>query len=322
MTNGSKMHKDKEIEQAISTAWRSTGLNRWLELGGADITPLDGHTLEPEVLPNEDAVGEAMLDEIRSLARNKPGKLVVVLLGGRGGQSLHRKLGALAAAPQPVEWIPRLHLFMQDALAPLPQASTLSFVYDFRRLLGAAFLEQVGGFHVLRTDTDDIVTEVERYVLQILSLGGPDIFFVGHGPEPDNASHIAYIRPNSGASAADLCGVIPISPTILEHHIAKFRAGGVPVTIEDETACRRASSIVTLGPALLLQSRRVVQSIVDAETAPAKRATYRKLLETRLAKAPMDLARQLDENPGLWVRVCGNVRSLVLPNLLDAARAK
>lgn len=310
--------------QATSAIWRSTGLsstglNRWLALPGTGMRIPRGHALEPEVLPDEDAVGEAMLEEIRSLARNKPGKLVVILLGGRGGQALHRKLAALVATPQPIEWIPRLHLFMQDALAPMPPASTLSFVYDFRRLLGTAFLERVGGFYTLRTDTSNITAEVEHYVNQLLSLGGPNIFFVGHGPEAGNASHIAYIRPNSGASAGDLCGVIPISPTILEHHIAKFRAGGVPVTAEDEAACRRASSIVTLGPALLLQSGRIVQSIVDADTAPAKRATYRKLCETRLAQEPEILARQLDENPGLWVRVCGNVRSLVLPSLMETA---
>jgi 6-phosphogluconolactonase/glucosamine-6-phosphate isomerase/deaminase len=312
------MRKNDRIELAVSLAWRSAGLGRWLAQDERNIPTLCGHDLKPEVLADEDAVGEAMLDEIRGLARNKLGKLVIVLLGGRGGQALHRKLGVLATAPQPVEWIRRLHLFMQDALAPLPTTSTLSFVYDFRRLLGPAFLEQVGGFHVLRTNTKDLTAEVEHYVSQMLSLGGPDIFFVGHGPEPDNASHIAYIRPKSGASAADLCGVIPISAAILEHHIAKFRAGGVPITAEDEVACRRASSIVTLGPALLLQSRRVVQSIVDADTAPAKRATYRNLRETKLAERPEVLARQLDENPGLWVRVCGSIRSLVLPNLIDS----
>jgi hypothetical protein len=56
------------------------------------------------------------------------------------------------------------------------------------------------------------------------TVGGLDIFFLGHGPEPGDASHLAYIKPNSEATFRDMAGIIPISESILEHHIAKFRA--------------------------------------------------------------------------------------------------
>jgi len=42
----------------------------------------------------------------------------------------------------------------------------------------------------------------------------------------------------------------------------------------------RATHIFTLGPAAILSSRRVVQSVVDAATAPSKRISYRNLLDT------------------------------------------
>src|SRR5262249_39009427 len=130
------------------------------------------------------------------------------------------------------------------------------------------------------------------------------------------ASHLAYIKPGSGARATDLAGVIPISASILDHHINKFKAGGVDFTEADEAECRRARQILTLGPAAILGARRIVQSIVDADTAPAKRASYRRLLETEIADDPEARARQVDENPGLWLRLHKNVRSLVLPNVL------
>jgi hypothetical protein len=59
-----------------------------------------------------------------------------------------------------------------------------------------------------------------------------------------------------------------------------------------------------------------VQSIVDADTAPAKRATDRRVMETRIADDSEARVRQLDENPGLWIRLHPNVRSLILPNVL------
>jgi hypothetical protein len=49
-----------------------------------------------EVLPSEAALGRAMFDEIVTAAVAKDGPLVMILVGGRGGQALHRRLGALA----------------------------------------------------------------------------------------------------------------------------------------------------------------------------------------------------------------------------------
>jgi hypothetical protein len=60
-----------------------------------------------------------------------------------------------------------------------------------------------------------------------------------------------------------------------------------------------------------------VQSIVDADTAPAKRESYRRLLTTALATDAETRQTQFDENPGLWLRVQPNVRSLILPNVLE-----
>ena len=110
---------------------------------------------------------------------------------------------------------------------------------------------------------------------------------------------------------------MPISSTILEHHITKFKAGGSSVTDEDVAECRSASHIFTLGPAAILDAKLIVQSIVDASTAPAKKQSYRRVLDTELSEDPDELARQLDENPGLWVRLHPNVRSFVLPDVLE-----
>lgn len=74
---------------------------------------------------------------------------------------------------------------------------------------------------------------------------------------------------------------------------------------------------MTLGPAAVLKARKIVQSIVDASTAPAKRQSFRRLIDTQLSSDPAERARQLDENPGLWIRLHPNVRSFVLPDLLE-----
>ena len=126
-----------------------------------------------------------------------------------------------------------------------------------------------------------------------------------------------YIKPGSGATYNDVAGLIPISHSILEHHINKFKAGGTVVTEADEAECRGAKHILTLGPAAILGARRVVQSIVDADTAPAKRESYRQLLTTRIAADAETRANQFDRNPGLWLRVHPNVRSLTLPDVLE-----
>jgi 6-phosphogluconolactonase/glucosamine-6-phosphate isomerase/deaminase len=268
-------------------------------------------------LPSEEAVGVAMLEELRAVARAKEGDLVIILLGGRGAQALHRLLGRLATSNEKDWLLERLHVFTQDALAPLRMDNGLSFVRDFERLLGDDFFRKVKSFNCLRTETQDLQEELVRYVEKLESLGGIDIFFLGMGPEAGGASHLAYIKPNSGATACDVAGMIPISESILEHHITKFKAGGTVVTEADEAECRAAKHILTLGPAAILGARRIVQSIVDASTAPAKRESYRRLRETQIASDPTTRAAQLDENPGLWLRVHPNVRSLILQDVLE-----
>jgi len=192
-----------------------------------------------------------------------------------------------------------------------------SFVRDFERLLGAEFFRRVKSFNTMRTDAPDLEAELARHVQKLEALGGLDIFFLGLGPEPGGSSHLAYIKPNSGATAIDLAGVIPISASILQHHITKFRAGGSMVSVDDEAECRQATHILTLGPAAILGARRIVQSVVDADTAPGKRESYRRVMETQIANDVATRARQLDANPGLWIRFHANVRLLILPNVLS-----
>ncbi len=141
---------------------------------------------------------------------------------------------------------------------------------------------------------------------------------MGLGPEAEGASHLAYIKPGSGATINDVAGLIPISESILEHHISKFKAGGTVVSKEDEAECRAATHILTLGPAAIVGALRIVQSIVDASTAPAKRESYRRLLTTEISSESETRAEQLDKNPGLWLRLHPNVKSLILQDVLEA----
>jgi 6-phosphogluconolactonase/glucosamine-6-phosphate isomerase/deaminase len=299
---------------------RVAGGNVWLSRAGVDarevVANLRVRPVPFEVLETEEAVGRAMLAEIESAAGRKQGDLVVIILGGRGAQALHRQLGERAKTAELDALLARLHVFTQDALAPMRMDNGFSFVRDFERLLGPDFLRKVKSFNSMRTDVGDLEAGLTAYVERLESLGGVDIFFLGMGPEAGEASHLAYIKPGSGAAAADVAGLIPISASILEHHISKFKAGGSSVTEADEAECRAATHILTLGPATILSARRVVQSIVDASTAPAKPASYRRLRGEELSDDPAERAAQLDANPGLWLRLHDNVRSLVLPDVL------
>lgn len=299
---------------------REVANGAWLEFGtGSDDERLSSPVSENfnyEVLENEESVGRAMLEEIERAAENKEGDLVIILLGGRGAQALHRLLGRLARTDEKDDLLNRLHVFTQDALAPMRMDNGFSFVRDFERLLGEDFFNKVKSFTSMQTDTDDLEAELTRYIEKLQSLGGIDIFFMGLGPEANDASHLAYIKPNSGATINDVAGLISISESILEHHIAKFKAGGSAVNEADETECRNATHILTLGPATILSAKRIVQSVVDADTAPAKRQCYRRLLEEEISTDPQERAKQLDANPGLWLRLHSNVRSLILPDVL------
>jgi len=302
---------------------RLAGENVWLYHSGADeqaeLMKYSPRSLNYEVLESEGAVGRAMFDELVIAADKREGDVTVVILGGRGGQALHRLLGEKAKTREIDDLLARMNVFTQDALAPMRMDNSFSFVRDFERLLGEPFFKKVKSFTSMRTDGVDLETGLMSYLNELERAGPVDIMFLGLGPEAGGASHLAYIKPGSGAGAADVAGVIPISSEILEHHVRKFKAGGAATNDTDEAECRNASHILTLGPAAFLRSRKIVQSIVDADTAPAKVASFDRLVKTMISDQPQARALQVDENPGLWIRLHPNVRSLVLPNVLTAS---
>lgn len=296
---------------------RQIGKNIWLGVEDESIfSRFKPHPLEYEILAKEDAVGDAMFEELQNIARKKEGDIVFVLLGGRGAQALHKKLGNLARTNEIDDLLARLHVFTQDSLAPMRMNNSFSFVRDFERLLGEDFFRKIKSFTPMQTESTDLESDMIQYSEKIESLGGIDIFFLGHGPEANGNSHLCYIKPFSGATLNDFVGVIPISESILEHHISKFKAGGAPTNEADETECRNAKFILTLAPLAILTAKRIVQSIVDASTAPAKIETFKKVVETNLSSDQTELAKQIDENPGLLVRLHPSYRTLILPDVI------
>jgi 6-phosphogluconolactonase/glucosamine-6-phosphate isomerase/deaminase len=106
------------------------------------------------------------------------------------------------------------------------------------------------------TETDDVEGELVRYLDKLESLGGIDLFFLGFGPEANAASHLCYIKPGSGARYNDLAGVIPISSSILEHHINKFKVGGSDVSEQTRrSAGKQRISLPLDRPRCLVQRR-------------------------------------------------------------------
>ena len=294
---------------------RTAGDRLWLSTGSTEFAPAD-RPFKYEVLENEQAVGQAMFDELVSYAALTDRDITIILLGGRGAQAMYRIINKLAETSEIDGLLSRLNVFTQDALAPMRMNNSLSFVRDFERLLGPAFFQKVKTFTPMLTETDDIEAELISYLEKLESLGGIDIFFIGLGPEAEAASHVCYIKPDSGGRYSDIAGIIPISASILEHHIGKFKVGGSEVSAEDEAECRNATHILTLGPAAILGARRIVQSIVDASTAKGKPASFKRMIETEISTDPEIAAKQCDENPGLWVRLHSNVRSLILSDVL------
>ena len=98
-----------------------------------------GDAFKYTVLESEDAVGQAMYDELVTYAAEKSGDITLILLGGRGAQAMYGIIASLAETNEIDELLGRLHVFTQDALAPMRMANGLSFVRDFERLLGPAF---------------------------------------------------------------------------------------------------------------------------------------------------------------------------------------
>lgn len=290
--------------------------NVWLEKTESGTVEYIDKGLHPQVMQSEAAVGHAMLDELIAVADSKKGDINIALLGGRGAQQLHKLLGEKATTSELDDILSRLNVFTQDALAPMAMGNSLSFVRDFERILGDSFFQKIKSFTPMQTDTADLEAALTSYLEKLEQLGGLDIFFIGHGPEADEASHLAYIKPFSGAKAEHMAGLIPISSSILEHHISKFKAGGSDISPTDEAQCRAAKYILTLGPAAILSAEKIVQSVVDAETAPAKVKTYAKVLNTPISQDSAIAEQQLDANPGLWIRLHDNVKSFVLPNVM------
>lgn len=296
---------------------RTESGNTWLrQTDGAITSAPKNRAFEYDVLPSEEAVGEAMLEELKDYASQNQGDISIVLLGGRGAQAMYKLIHDLAVGSEIDGLLSRLNVFTQDALAPMRMNNGLSFVRDFERLLGNAFFSKIKSFTPMLTETDDLEKAMFEYLDKLESVGGIDIFFLGLGPEAEAASHLCYIKPGSGAIYSDIAGIIPVSETILEHHINKFKVGGSSVSVDDETECRAAGSILTLGPAAILGAKRIVQSIVDASTAPAKVASFKRLIETEISDDPVTAAKQVDENPGLWVRFHENIRTIILPDVL------
>lgn len=289
--------------------------NVWLSQKRGEEFNFTDYGIVPTVLESEAEVGQAMLNELYNTAASKEGDINIALLGGRGAQELHRLLGDLAKSTEQDLLLGRLNVFTQDALAPLSMNNGLSFVRDFERILGDAFFKKIKSFTPIQTDTEDLESALVKYLTKLEELGGLDIFFIGHGPEENHASHLAYIKPFSGAKSEHIAGIIPISNSILEHHISKFKAGGSLINENDERECRSAKYILTLGPAAILQAKKVVQSVVDADSAPAKVQTYANVLSTNLSSDTDQLLQQLNANPGLWIRLHPNAKSFVLPNL-------
>ncbi|WP_269235696.1 hypothetical protein [Flavobacterium flavigenum] len=289
--------------------------NVWLSKKNNQEFNFTDYGIHPTILSNEAEVGQAMLNELYSTAASKEGDINIALLGGRGAQELHRLLGELAKTTEQDQLLARLNVFTQDALAPLSMNNSFSFVRDFERILGDAFFKKIKSFTPMQTDTKDLESALIKYLNKLEELGGLDIFFIGHGPEENQASHLAYIKPFSGAQNHHIAGIIPISSSILEHHISKFKAGGSLVNESDEKECRSAEYILTLGPAAILQARKIIQSLVDADSAPAKVQTYKNVLTTSLSSDKNEALAQLNANPGLWIRLHPNTKSFVLPNL-------
>jgi len=296
---------------------RAAGNNIWLSFSGTDteVAP-NVSAFNYNVLDSEDAVGQAMFDEIVLYADENPGDITLVLLGGRGAQAMYRIIQGLAETDEIDGLLGRLNVFTQDALAPMRMENGLSFVRDFERLLGPTFFAKIKSFTPMLTEADDLEGALTTYLEKLESMGGIDVFLMGFGPEDKAASHLCYIKPGCGAQFGDYAGIIPISPTILEHHISKFKVGGSNISGSDEAECRSASYILTLGPAAILGAKRIIQSIVDASTAPAKKPSFRRMFETELSSDVSELQRQNDENPGLLLRLHPDVRSYVLPDLL------
>src|SRR5687768_15868775 len=105
---------------------RNVGDRTWLSTASLDFAPVNT-PFEYEVLENEDAVGQAMFDELVSYASATDGDITIVLLGGRGAQAMYRIINRHAETSEIDGLLSRLNVFTQDALAPMRMKNSLSF---------------------------------------------------------------------------------------------------------------------------------------------------------------------------------------------------
>src|SRR5688500_2050767 len=126
--------------------------NVWLEYPNASVADVDvPKKFNFEVLPDEESVGRAMLAELVEYAEHSTRDIVMVLLGGRGAQAMYRQISELAKGSSIDALLGRLHVFTQDALAPVRMDNSLSFVRDFERLLGDEFFTKIKTFTPMLT---------------------------------------------------------------------------------------------------------------------------------------------------------------------------
>src|SRR6478672_8665123 len=102
---------------------RTVGADTWLSfVGGVPRIALD-HTFKYNILDSEAAVGQALLDELIAYSKEKTGDIVFVLLGGRGAQAMYRLIAEKCETGELDDLLARLHVFTQDALAPMRMAN-------------------------------------------------------------------------------------------------------------------------------------------------------------------------------------------------------
>ncbi len=269
---------------------RVSGNNIWLGFPDAPkkaaSVAAPGREFSCNVLETEDAVGRAMFDELVAYAGETPGDITIILLGGRGAQAMYRLINTLAETDEIDGLLGRLHVFTQDALAPMRMANGLSFVRDFERLLGEDFFAKMKSFTPMLTDYQGCDGRSGKCIHRLSGKteghsAASISFFSGSARRPKRRRIFVISSPAAARRFQTLPESFRSSPSILEHHITKFKVGGSDVSEADEAECRNATYILTLGPAAILGAKRIVQSIVDASTAPAKRESFKRMTRNR-----------------------------------------
>src|SRR4051812_23448226 len=110
---------------------RDAGTDTWLAFAGEQVSPNRSGSFEYTVLDSEEAVGKALLDELIAFSAETDKDIVFVLLGGRGAQAMYRLVAEKCEGNELDHVLSRLHVFTQDALAPMRMNNGLSFVRDF-----------------------------------------------------------------------------------------------------------------------------------------------------------------------------------------------